>query len=291
MLLKSRRLEKNHMIKVIPTAQTIVDSVPPRIVWMAVAPATLCRPAIGERLVSLPFAFAPPPRKSSPMMNQLLSARPIKLSRRAQMSQREEAHIREGRRLREDNVRDIPADAPTTAQHLCSIRDLFRSVGSACCSDLSQGSEETHVSDLRVRQTKAPEDERGVVGRETDQNGREGRSSISEYSACWWRSASCVTVCLFAVAVEQRERVRTGRSTERRESQARHCRTGTRVSDAPKGLASTRRLTIQSAGAPPLPTLFPFRQRLAIRFARDGSLFRWHYAHESCRQDAVHRSA
>lgn len=32
MLLKSRRLEKNHMIKVIPMAQTKVDSVPPRIV-------------------------------------------------------------------------------------------------------------------------------------------------------------------------------------------------------------------------------------------------------------------
>lgn len=32
MLLKSRRFEKNHMIKVIPTAQTMVDSVPPRIV-------------------------------------------------------------------------------------------------------------------------------------------------------------------------------------------------------------------------------------------------------------------
>ena len=91
MLLKSRRFEKNHMIKVIPTAQTIVDSVPPRIVWMAVAPATLCRPAIGESPRQPAVCFWRPRHTYSPMMNQLLSARPMKLPRRAQTSQREEA--------------------------------------------------------------------------------------------------------------------------------------------------------------------------------------------------------
>lgn len=89
-----------------------------------------------------------------------------------------------------------------------------------------------------------------------------------------WRSASRATVCLFDS--EPSERVRTGRSTERRGSQARHCRTDkSERCDAFKGLlkyAPAYYSVSRSAAASHPVYITP---TVSDRSARDGSLFRF----------------
>lgn len=142
------------------------------------APATECRPIEG----SCQSLLSPPDPSVSLTHDEPVVEREADEPARRRRSQRSR---RSCLRRQTGHLRQVPANPAAATQDLRCVRDLYGSREFLSAHKLRRGSspETAHVADFGMCQTEAPEDERGIVGRESDDDGSDGRTGVAEHSA------------------------------------------------------------------------------------------------------------